>query len=214
MRLQIGGDIDRMLGLKFGSLTDDPSVPGDTGLQGRVVSRVEPNDPAAPAEAGDTELRGIGFTTRLRKSNGRVEVGHDLSVGNLGDDLEDLLEVAQLRNVALASVHFGSDGVVTELSEPTADVLDVFVDAEDLLDYEDSRKVRPGGGQSPISWDLSVLDGDLGFTRFDTFGIGGDGLCRDGLNGECEAGRQRSHNKLTPVKIKSRSRGQQFFLHR
>ena len=51
--------VDRVLGVQLVGLADQPAVPGDAGLEARVVRRVEPDDPAAPAEAGDAELRAV-----------------------------------------------------------------------------------------------------------------------------------------------------------
>ena len=53
---------------------DQPPVPGDAGLQRRVVRGVEPDDAAAPAEAGDAELRGVAavrLAPRRRWRRGR-----------------------------------------------------------------------------------------------------------------------------------------------
>ena len=69
--------------------------------------------------------------------------------GTLRDDLEDLLEVLELRDVPLPGVHLGGDGEVAELGEPPADVLDVLVDAEDLLDDQDGRERAPPWRASP-----------------------------------------------------------------
>ena len=83
-----------MLGMQLVGVADQPAVPGDAGLEVRVVGRVEPDDPAAPAEAGDAELGDVGLAGLLGPGDRRVEVGHDLRVGNLGDDLgDDLVDI-------------------------------------------------------------------------------------------------------------------------
>ena len=51
-----------------------------------------------------------------------------------------------LRDVALPGVQLGGDGQVAELGEAAADVLDVLVDAEDLLHDEDDGNGPPWPG--------------------------------------------------------------------
>ena len=66
-----------------------------------------------------------------------------------------------LRDVALAGVELGRDGQVAELGEPAAEVLDVLVDAEDLLHHQDDRERPPARGHRPVGGDLAVGDRDL-----------------------------------------------------
>src|SRR5947199_71719 len=76
----------------------------DGGLEVGVVLGIEPGDAAAPAEAGDGETAGVALV-RLRPSRRRIEIRHDLLVGDLGDDLlEDILNVGHRRDVALTGV--------------------------------------------------------------------------------------------------------------
>ena len=69
-----------------------------------------------------------------------------------------------LRHVSLSSVELGRDGQVAELGEAPADVLDVFVDAEDLLHHQDDRERPRAGRQCPVSGDLAVRHRDLHLT--------------------------------------------------
>ena len=65
-----------------------------------------------------------------------------LVVRLLADDVaDDLLDVGHLRKVGDARVDLGRDRHVAQLGEAAADVLDVFVDAEDLLVHQDDREV-------------------------------------------------------------------------
>ena len=69
--------------------------------------------------------------------------------GTFDDDLrDDLLDVGHLRDVALARIQLGRDRQVAELGEPPADVLDVLVDAEDLLHDEHDRERPPAAGMA------------------------------------------------------------------
>src|SRR3546814_15038353 len=58
-RLHRGRQVDRVLRCQLGLLAEDAAVPGDGGLERRVMRGIEPGDAAAPAEAGDAEPRRI-----------------------------------------------------------------------------------------------------------------------------------------------------------
>src|SRR5262249_53134753 len=124
-RLELGHDIDRVLRMERIGLTDDAAVPGDACLHVRIVCGVEPDDSAAPAEAGDPQSAGVALAACLCPGNGRVQVGENLGVGDLGDHrLEDLLDVLELGDVALAGIELRRDCKVAELGEAAADILD------------------------------------------------------------------------------------------
>src|SRR5207247_3908821 len=78
-RLQAVDQIERVLRLQIVGRASQTAVPADPGLQLRTVCRVEPDDPAAVAEAGDTETCG-GALHGFREGRRRVQVGHDLLV--------------------------------------------------------------------------------------------------------------------------------------
>src|SRR6185437_2010107 len=148
-------EIDGMLRLERGSRPFDASVPCDPRLQLRVVRRVEPYDAPAPAEAGDGEARRIAAV--LRRPAGRVvEVRHHLLVGNPGDDRADLVDARELGHVALPRVELGREREIAELREAPCDVLDVLMDAENLLHDEDDRQVAPVGGHRAIGRHVAV----------------------------------------------------------
>lgn len=74
---------------------------------------------------------------------GRIEVGHDLLVGHLADNvLVELLDGRVLRCIALANVEVRRNRQITELRESTADVGDVLVHAEDFVHDHDHRQMR------------------------------------------------------------------------
>ena len=100
--------------------------------------------------------------------------------------LETTLEMiswifSDLGDVALPSVQLGRDGQVAELGEPAADVLDVLVDAEDLLDDQDDRERSAVGRHGPVGGDLAVGDRDLHLAGLQALGIGRDRLGGDRL---------------------------------
>ena len=138
--------------------THQTTVPGDSRLQGFVVGRVQPDDPSAPAEPGDGQFRCLCLARFFGPCDGRVEVRHDLCIGNRLDDFEDLLEVAQFRHVSLAGIQFRGDSEVSQLGQPAADVFDVLVNAEDLLHHQHDRKGPARRGHRPISRHLAIFD--------------------------------------------------------
>ena len=180
------------------------------------MGRVEPDDPAAPAEAGDAELRGVALARPLGPGDGRVEVRHHLGVGHLGDDLgDDLLDVLDLRDVPLPGVQLGGDGQVAELGEPAADVLDVLVDAEDLLHDEDDRERparrraspgRPGSRRPSTGIFTSPASSPLVSV---VIVWAGDRLHRQG-----EAGGQRRDDESSPREIDLGKQARQIVVHR
>jgi hypothetical protein len=143
----------------------------------------------------DAQLLGVPVARLLGPRRRRVQVGHHLGVRHLRDDLDDLVHL-QLRHVAVAGVQLGGDREVAELGEPAADVLDVLVDAEDLLHDEHGRE-RPAfvrGG--PVGRDGAVLDGDLHLDGGEALGVGGDRVGCDGLGRNGEARGERRHGEL------------------
>jgi hypothetical protein len=81
----------------------DDAVPRHAGLELTTVSRVEPHDATAVAEARDPELRRVAPVARGPLGH-RVEIGHDLLVGDLSRDRARLVEGGHLGHVPLAGV--------------------------------------------------------------------------------------------------------------
>ena len=76
----------------------------------------------------------------------RIEVRPDLVIRRLEDDLaHDLCRIGHLRERGVAEIDFRRDGQVAGLGQPAADILDVFVDAKDLLvDQDDGEGTARG----------------------------------------------------------------------
>ncbi len=111
---------------------------------------------------------------------------------------EDLLPVADLRDVALAGIEFRGDGAVPQLGEAPANVLDVLVHAEDFLHDQHDREILARGGHRAIRGNLTVGDRDLDFTGLEAFGAGRDRLRGDRLHGQRKARGERGHQHLPP----------------
>ena len=140
-------NVQRMLGMQLVLLADQPAVPGDPSLQVLIVGRVEPDDPSPQQNPVMASLAVSALPDFLGPVDGRVEVGHHLGVGHFGDDFgENLPEFGELRDVPLARIKLRGDGKVPQLGQPAADVLDVLVNAEDLLHDEDHREGPPEAG--------------------------------------------------------------------
>ena len=121
----------------------EPAVPGDSRFDIFVVSDIEPNDSSPPAESRDAQFCHVGLARLFRPDARRIQVAHDLGVRHFGNDFrDDFLEILDLRDVSLTGVEFGSDREVAEFGKSAADILDVFVDTENLLHHEHHRKER------------------------------------------------------------------------
>ena len=168
-------------------------VPRDASLEVRVMRGVKPDDPPAPAEAGDAELGGVAVAAGRRPFDGGVEVGHDLRIRHLGDDLaDDVHEVLVLRRIALAVVERRRHRHVAELGEAAADVLDVGVNAEDLLHHQGDRVGVAALGPRHVSGDVAVGGRNADLARGQSLAVGGDRLRRDRLDRQRETGGQRA----------------------
>ena len=84
---------------------------------------IEPNDTPAPTVADHTELAGISLPASFGKGDRGIQVGHNLGIGNLGDDGGDnRTNIHEFGYITLASKEFWGDRVVAELGKPTAQV--------------------------------------------------------------------------------------------
>ena len=141
------------------------------------------------------EYRRRGPWPTLRRHRGR----HDLGVRHFGDDVvEDVLDAADLARIALARKQFRGDGQVAEFGQPPADIGDMFVDAEDLGNHQDHRKIGAFVGLRTIGDHFAVADGNLDFSRNQAVGAGLDnGLGHDRLGGEGETRAQHGNDEST-----------------
>src|SRR6266571_2381589 len=182
----------------IGSAYQSP-VPRDSSLELRVVRRVQPDDSPAPTEAGDGKLARLALARFLRPCRGRVEIRHHLRVGNLRHNFRnDVVDVSDLRYIALACVQLRSNRHVAELCETAADVLDVFVHAEDLLNDQHDRDRPAFVGHGSIGGDIAVGDGDLYFAGDQSVRVGGDCLGGYWLDGQREPGCESGDYKFSP----------------
>jgi hypothetical protein len=143
------------------------------------VRRVQPDDPAAPAEAGDPQAADI---TRMGPGPGDagVEVAHDLPIRDLADHpAQKVRDVAVLPRVTLPREYLGRDGLVTELGQTTTDILDVLMDTENLLHHEDDRPVAAACRLCAIGGHLAAGSRNLDLAGSEADAIG----CDDGLSG-------------------------------
>ena len=186
-------------------VADQAAVPGDTGLEVGAVRGIEPDDAAAPAEAGDPEPGGVAPPFRLGPGGGGVEVLHDLLVRHLGDHLaDDLVDVGHGGDVALAGVEGRGHGEIARLGEAAADVLDVLVDAEDLL-HDQHGRVRAGALRPGIvGRHVAVAHGDLGLAHLQALCVGADRGGTHRHDGAGEARGQRGDGEQAAREVEPR----------
>src|SRR6478609_4764151 len=132
--------VQGMCGLQFSRLTDEPTVPGDAGLYLGIVGGIQPDNPSSPTESGDPELLDISVARSLDPRYGCVKIGHHLRIRNFGDDLADIVNLAEAGHVALPRIELGSHREIARFGQTTADVLDVLMDAENFLHDQYRRK--------------------------------------------------------------------------
>src|SRR4029453_5568897 len=86
---------------------------------------------AAPAPAGDADAGCLDVRSRLGPVHRRLAVAERLLPLLREHDLEDVLDVGQLRYTPLALEQLGRDRVVAGLGEAPGAVADVLVDTPD-----------------------------------------------------------------------------------
>ena len=108
------------------------------------MSSVKPHLPTAPAKAGATQLRDVCGFRALGPTYGGIQIESNLLVGYLGDDLHNRRDISEAGDVAPAGEQIRRHRKIPELRQTAADILDVFVDAEDLMndDYGGERTTR------------------------------------------------------------------------
>ena len=72
---------------------------------------------------------------------------------------------------------------MTFFCEAAAKVLDMFVNAEDLLDDEGHREIVAFVGEGPVGGHFAIGDGDFYLSCRYAVGVGCDCLCTYRLNG-------------------------------
>ena len=132
------------------------AVPGDPGFEIRIGLAGVPHHLAAPAEPGDRHLAHVGPGLAFEELQRRADIAHHLRVAGGGDDLDDRGEVGQRRRVAGAVEEARRDRHVAQLCDPAADVQDVGVQAEHLVDDQHHRKAPRSLRASDITADRTA----------------------------------------------------------
>jgi hypothetical protein len=177
--VQAGSEIHRMFRRQRGDRPDQSAVPGHARLQpGRVVRRIQPGDPAAPAETGDAQFAGV-HPLRLGPGDGGVQIAHHLGVGHLGNHLAHQLgNFAIAAGVTLAVEQFGGNGAIALPGEAPGHVGNVLVHAEDLADQQHHRQAGLALGRRPVGRHLEFADRDDHLAGHQTRRIGLDHCLR------------------------------------
>ena len=165
---------------------------------------IEPDIAPAAAEADDRELPRVP-AMRLRPGGSAVEIAHDVGVRGFRHHLaHDLGRARQLGEIGEAPVELGRDGEIAELGEAAADILDVVVDAENLLDDQDDREGAGAIGLGVVRRHLVRADGDPHFTRVEAHGVGIDHLRLDARGGKRQAGDQSACKRAAAARPDAR----------
>src|SRR5262249_44502244 len=142
---------------------------------------------ATPAPTSHPHAVGPHAGTPLGPVDGCLEVAQGLRPWLPENDLEDRLDVRQLRHAALALEEFRSDRVVALLGEAARGVADVLVHSEDLRDDENDGVTASRGGSRLVDRQGVVADLYLGVAGHDTRGVRLDRLGQHGVRGETVA---------------------------
>ncbi len=190
---------DAVCGWIGGRRPADRAIPGDGRLQARVVCGIQPHRPPAAAEPGDAQaarVAAIGEAPRPpveSRSVITVASGALLMTSRTMSFASVIFDRSPIRAYSSAV-----DRQVAELGQPAAGVLDVFVDAEDLLHHQ-HRGERPGALRpGEVAGQVPVRDRHLHLAGHQPGAIGVDGLRLDPLGRQREAGDQPRHHEATP----------------
>ena len=196
-RLELRRHVQRMPRRQRRAVTHQAPVPRHAGLDLRLVGRIQPGLPAAPAEPGHGQLAGIATVGR-RPGHGGVQVAHDLGVGHLGDHLAHQLgEFSVALRVALAHEQLGRDRQVAGARQSHGGVGDVLMHAEDLRQHQHHRQPGFAGRLRPEGRHLESGNVDAHLAHAQAVGGRLDGRLRhDGQRGggvtHAQAKRQRA----------------------
>ena len=107
-----------------------------------------------------------------------------------------------LRHVALSRVEFRRNGEVAEFRELPAQVLDMLVYAEDLLDHEHGGERPTGRWHGAVGWNLASRDRNPDFAGIESDRVRDDyRLCTDRLHGKGEASCEHGHHELAAAPL-------------
>ena len=117
-------------------LAYQPPVPRHRSLDLGRMSGIKPSDAPTPAKTGDGQP--VGIATMLNgPSRGCIQIPKHLGIGNVGNDGgHQGGNIRNLGRIALTVIKLGGHRQIALLGKATADIADVFVDAENLLHHQ------------------------------------------------------------------------------
>ncbi|MPM99311.1 hypothetical protein SDC9_146502 [bioreactor metagenome] len=201
--MQFGGNIQRVLRVVFGGRTVKPAIPCHASLQPGVMCGIQPGDATAPAETGDRQTIGVPALAG-RPGGAGVEIGHDLSVGDLGDDArQDGPDVVEGARVALADEQFWRDRQIAEFGKAPANIPDVFVHPENFLYHQHDGQILAACRAGKVDRKGGAGDIDGGVAGVEAAVVGPDqraGLYR--LDCQRKTGCRQSGDKFAAVQLR------------
>src|SRR5690348_5864761 len=109
-----------------------------------IVRSVQPDDASAPTKARDGESCDIS-TLAAGKRNSGIQIAQDFGIGDLGDDVEHHVPHmghVVFSGIALARIERWRDRVVSRFREPAAEIANVLMNTENLVDHENDGSMR------------------------------------------------------------------------
>src|SRR5262249_596062 len=125
-----------------------------------------------------------------------------LSIGDLGDDgADDLTNVGELRDIALARIELGSDTEVSRFGETPAKISYMLMNAKDFLNYQNDGKSLAMVRHRSVSGNLAIGYRYFDFARDKAIGVGRDCLGRNRLDCQRKPRSQCSDNEFASCEL-------------
>jgi hypothetical protein len=136
-----------------------------------------------------------------------VEIGEELGVSLAVDLRQQLLHVADFSEVTHPEIIIRRHCECAEMAQPARDVLDEFVQTENLHQNENDRRVLHAGGPREVNRHIAARNFDLGVAGINAVAVGMDGIGAHRSGGERIA---RGRGGRTRHKSESRQRRHDF----
>ena len=195
--MQLRGDVQRLAWCIRSGLSLQPPVPGCAGFERGIMRGVQPYLASAPAKAGDGRVLDVAAVAAC-PGQGGVQIRHYLIVRHLADQAADqFADAGDLARVALAEIELGGHGQVAGFGQPSAQVADVFMHAEDFLHHQHHRQRAAGsGGLCHIARHDGGAGRDFHRPGVEAVAVGENGAGGYGLHRQREAHAHRAVQKV------------------
>ncbi len=142
-----------------------------------------PHGPATTAEANNAQAARI-TTLRFGPFHGAIEVRKQLRVRLRIDLRNELRHLGDLGEVTLAEIVVRRHRKGAELAKPPRDILDVFVQSEDLHSHQHHGRILHARRTREVGRHLVACDFDFSSAGFEAVGVRGDDIGADRAGGQ------------------------------